>query len=203
MNGPSFWRSCNNSARYWLRHRNQIRPGHARKIKAQIRCRPKRLRTREDQSPVPPKKPTQSQNRDLPAHLRRPGGPNRRHGPSEGEAGVRTVHVVVHGGRVGWGRRLGAYREKRRWCVCFYRRVSFFFLSRCGGSSAPFGGNLGKTLRCARHLASQHLRHPACLPRRVYKPLPPRGNRRVHINLLCHIMPDTFTISVSSFPLIN
>jgi hypothetical protein len=102
---------------------------------------PKRPRTREDQSSVPPKKPTQSQRRDLPAYLRRPGGPDlRRHDPSGGEAGVRTVQAV-HGGRVGWGRRWVPIGRARTGGgggegdgVCFYRRVSFSF-SRCGGST--------------------------------------------------------------------
>jgi hypothetical protein len=41
MNGPSFCRSCNSSARYWLRHRNPIQPRHTREIEEQIRRRPR------------------------------------------------------------------------------------------------------------------------------------------------------------------
>jgi hypothetical protein len=79
-------------------------------------------------------KPTQSQHRDLPAHLRRTGGgANRRHGLPEGEAGVRSVHVIVHGGRVGWGRRLGTNRESRTGggeaTVCVFIAVYHFLFS--------------------------------------------------------------------------
>jgi hypothetical protein len=61
------------------------------------------------------------------------GGANRRHGLPEGEAGVRSVHVVVHGGRVGWGRRLGTNRESRTGggeaTVCVFIAVYHFLFS--------------------------------------------------------------------------
>jgi hypothetical protein len=153
MNGPSFWRSCNSSARYWLRHRNPIQPRDTREIEAEIRRRPRGQERERSNLLFLPRNPP---NLNTETYLPTSGGPGGLTCGDMARPGAKQASVPCRpsmaAGRM--GPPLGANREspdgrrwRGRWCVCVYRLVSLSF-SRCGGST-PFLENLSKTLPCA------------------------------------------------------
>jgi hypothetical protein len=199
MNGPSFWRSCNSSARYWLRHRNPIQPRDTREIEAEIRRRPRgQERERSNLLFLPRNPPNLSTETYLPTS----GGPGgltcgdmARPGAKQASVPCRPSMAAGSDGAAAGCQsgeaRTGGGGEDDGVCVFIALYRSLFL----GAVAVPLFWKISAkpcpALRCARHLlASQHLRHPARLPRRVFiNPCRPWVTAGIRINQLCHILP--------------